>query len=269
MKRLTLSFMKATYFILLLSIISSSNLIAKIKNGYMNEYETNRSSLQKVKLLLANDKSASSGERLKMKLAIENLTNAITCYALTEELLSQFRIISPGLYDQIDSLKDKRQTDVYVRIVTRAKAKVQLKAATFFKFGVGDEDACYSPFGANSVSIEILVDNNALFLLSHELGHVRYVVPNVSSYATFYARQYGKSKGDLSFIGHSRYDESGKYANAFQKQFLVDKQLYFDNGGNKPESMFTHFAQERKRLRNRESLYPRSVVASRTTFKKD
>jgi hypothetical protein len=264
-----LSFMRTIYFILILSFISLSNLLAKIKNGYVDENESNRSSLEKVKFLLANDISASFGERLKMKLAIDDLTNAITCYALTEELLSQFRIISPGLYQQIDSLKDKRgrQTDVYVRIVTRATAQVKLRAATFFKYGMGDEDACYSKFGANSVSIDILVDNNALFLLSHEFGHVRYVLPNIKVYAIFYDKQYGKGKVDLNFIGHSRHDESGKYANAFQKRFLRDKQFYVENGGKKPESMFTLFVAERKKLRNRENLRPRSVVASRTAFR--
>jgi hypothetical protein len=260
--------MKTLYFILTLNILSSSYLLGKIRNGYEYELQSHKLSLQKINLLLADDQGISFAQRMKMKSNIDELNIHIAGYELTQALLVQFRIISPELYQEIDSLRDKRgrPTDVYVRVVTRDQAKAPLRAASFFNYFSSDEDACYSRYGQNTISIDIRLDDNALFLLSHELGHVRYIIPNVATYSKFYEKQYGKTKVDLSYIGHSHHDESGKYANAFEKKFLKDKQLYYKNGGKKPESMFTIFNQLRKKSRSHDSSNPRSVIASSTTF---
>jgi hypothetical protein len=260
--------MKTLYFILTLNILSSSYLLGKIRNGYEQELQSCKLSLQKIKLLLADDHGISLAQKVKMKSKIGDLITYISCYELTQALLEQFRIISPELYQEIDSLRDKRgrTTDVYVRVVTSGHAKAPLRAASFFNYFSSDEDACYSRYGANSISIDIRIDDNALFLLSHELGHVRYIIPNVAAYTKFYNKQYGSKKVELTYIGHSHRDESGKYANAFEKKFLKNKQFHFENGGKKPESMFTLFNQLRKKSRNMESSNPRSVIASSATF---
>src|SRR5688500_7812188 len=126
--------MKTLYFILTLNILSSSYLLGKIRNGYEYELQSHKLSLQKINLLLAGDQGISFAQRMKMKSNIDELNIHIAGYELTQALLVQFRIISPELYQEIDSLRDKRgrPTDVYVQEVTRDQAKAPQRAASVF-----------------------------------------------------------------------------------------------------------------------------------------
>lgn len=47
-------------------------------------------------------------------------------YELTEDLLSQFRMISPAQFNEIDSIKDRqgRHTHVYVKFIPEEKANI-------------------------------------------------------------------------------------------------------------------------------------------------
>lgn len=244
--------MRNIYFVGILCIFSSSHLFGKIKNGYENNLQLNREALQKLNTQLLTDKDMARAIRLKIKSKIEALVEYISFYELTEMLIDQLRMFSPGIYAEMDSIRDKkgRSTDIYVKIISKEKSRIQLKAASFLKQARTDGDANISEYGAYSVSVEIWLVDNASFLLSHELGHLKYIVPNLAAYSKFYNRLYAKTKIDVSFIGHSRHDPSGKYADNFGRQFVKDKALYLKNGGKKPEPLFVLFNRILKNNRN-------------------
>ena len=57
--------------------------------------------------------------------------------------------------------------------------------------------------------IRIWIMDNALTILSHELGHVKYQVPNLENYAKYYKETYGTSNNE-AYLGHNPSDPSGK-----------------------------------------------------------
>jgi hypothetical protein len=85
-----------------------------------------------------------------------------------------------------------------------------------------DKDACFSEYGKYSVSIKIWISSKALFVLSHELGHVSYQVPNFEAYIDYYRKQYSSLIRDSNCIGHSTSDKSGRNASIFEKEFKKD-----------------------------------------------
>ena len=214
--------MNTIYLIIVLCVLSFSHLFARIRNGYEAQLQSTKISLRKLNLQLLEDKDAWPVPRLQIKSKIENLINYISCYELTQELIRQLKTVSPDIYHEINNIKDKkgRPTDVFVKLVEREKSRIQLKAASFFQQAPTDEDANVSEYGEYSVSVEIWLVDKALFLLAHELGHVKYIIPNLATYSRVLQYYYPQAKVNVSYIGHNRYDQSGKYANIFEKRFL-------------------------------------------------
>jgi hypothetical protein len=260
--------MKTINLVIVLYVLSFSLLFGRIRNGYEPQLQSTKISLQKLNLLLLEDKDMSLAQRLRVKTKIENLINYISCYELTEEVIRQLKIVTPYIYIEIDCLKDRkgRPTDVYMKLIPKEKSRMQLKAASFFKQMPMDEDANLSEYGAYSVSIDIWIVDNALFLLSHELGHINYIVPNLATYSKFYEKHYPKSKVNISYIGHEPYDQSGKSANVFEKRFLQDKRIYFQNGGKKIDSLISLLNQIKRNTRNSEAVDPLTTLVSTHTF---
>lgn len=260
--------MKTICLIIVLCILSFNDLFGRIRNGYEPKLESAKVSLQKLNLLLSQAGNLSIVRRLWIKSQMEDLIDHISYYQLTEELIRQFRIISPRLYAEMDSIKDGkgRLTDIYVKLIQRKKSRVQLEGATFFYQAPRDEDANLSEYGMYSVSVEIWIGDNSLFLLSHELGHAKYIVPNLASYTKFYSMQYGNTNVNISYIGHSRYDLGGKWANAFQEEYLQDKAIFLKkNGGKKPQSLASLFYRIRRNT-YLEATHPPSVIVSNYDF---
>jgi len=56
-----------------------------------------------------------------------------------------------------------------------------------------------------------------LQVLSHELGHVKYQIPNLATYMTFYKKCYQDQESNC--IGHNPADPSGKTAVEAEKSF--------------------------------------------------
>lgn len=257
--------MNTNCLVVILCVLSFNQLFGRIKNGYESQLQSNTLSLRKLNLLLLEDKDMSFIQRLRIKSEIENLINDITCYELTEELIHQLKMISPDTYFEMESIKDKRgrATDVYVKLIPRGKSKVNLRAASFLSQASADEDANYSEYGELSVSVEICIDNNALYLLSHELGHLSYIVPNLATYAKFYEKQYANSKASgLIYIGHGRRDLSGKLASTFERRYVHDRAIYLENGGKKPEVFVSHFIRIKRTIGNLEVAPQPSVMVS-------
>lgn len=250
--------------LLALQILSVGNSSGEIRNGYEVQLQNTITSLQRLNSLLADDCSLPREQRDKIRSRIAQSVRYITCYELTAELIDQLRIISPGIYNEMDSLKDKRgrPTDIYIRLVQGEEATIPHYAASFFRPAISiDADANLSEYGEFSVSVNIWTTDNALMLLCHELGHAKYIVPNLASYSEFYRRHYSNPYLDLSFMGHHHKDESGRYSKVFEKRFLDDRSYWLKNGGTKPGSLYSLAQKVRKNIRNGDlnRLYPRQV----------
>jgi hypothetical protein len=260
--------MKTIYLIIPLCILSFSHLFGRIKNGYEPQIQNSKIALQKLRMLLYEKKHMSMAQRVRVKSEIENLTNYVCYYELTEALIHQLRIVSPDIFDEADNLEDKRgrPTDIYVKLIPKELARIRLEGASFFAQASVDEDANHSVYGDYSVAVDIWFSNNVLFLLSHELGHIKYIVPNLATYCKFYNKHYYKERVNLDRIGHLRFDPSGKSANTFERRFVEDLKAYSKNIGKRPEDFFSLMARIRKTMRNSESMQPAEAIVSSDTF---
>lgn len=220
--------MYAKCILLLLScLVLASSLKATIRNGYSQDLSSARECLKQLdqRLLITADNA--HAERRRITAAIKKHAATIALYELTRSLLEEFQAISPGMYAQLDELKDKRgrKTDVYVRFIPEQDASVLLSGASFFQISSIDEDASQSRYGNLSVAIDVWICDTSLHLLAHEFGHTRYIVPNLAGYRKFYMETYRRSQ-ITSHVGHNASDASGRMAYTFGHEFLRDRRWY-------------------------------------------
>ena len=210
----------------------------------------------------------SLAERSRVKSQIENLICYISNYELTEELIHRLRIISPGIFMETDNLLDKRgrPTDIYVKLIPKESARIPLEAASFFAQAPLNEDANRSEYGDYSVAVDICFSDNAVFLLSQELGHIQYIVPNLATYCKFYNKHYANNRISLGYIGHLKFDPSGKSAKTFERRFVGDEKNYYKNGGKKQVTFYTLLIRSRKAMRHSESIRPDEAMVSTEAF---
>lgn len=205
----------ATFIILFLS-----NLFGGVRNGYEKDVANFRSSLQSLRNILVNTQDLSSAQKRKIKEKIKMLVDHMVYYEITDTLLKQFRKISPDLYNEIDSLKDSkgRIIDVYVKFIPIKEARVQAVGIASFTQAQNDLTSCNSEYGMGTISVEIWILSGALSALSHEFGHIKYLVPNLMSYVEFYKKEYGNGLSE-PVLGHDWADPSGKAALKFEERF--------------------------------------------------
>jgi len=247
--------MKTSLLLIVLFIFSVGCLFGKIRNGYEAQLQRTKQSLQKLTSQLAAERNLSFLQRQTIKTEIKNLINIISCYELTLELIDQLRIVSPDVYNEIDNIKDRRGrlTDVFIKLIPKEQARIQLEGASFFAQSPLDEDANRSEHGGYSVSVNIWIVHNALQLLYHELGHIKYVVPNLASYSKFYKKHYPNRAISVNPIGHHSRDQSGKLAYAFEKKFFEDKKNYLRMGAIRLETALSIMQKIRRNNRNLET----------------
>jgi hypothetical protein len=200
---------------------------AKLRNGYEKNIHIVREQLKNYNdILLTNNLRVSDKRNIKTRM--NDLIAFQSYYELTEELLKQFKLVSPNLYNRIDSIKDAkgRPTDVYVKFIPREEALLMAGGITFMAQSGEDKDACFSEYGKHSVSVRIWIFSQALFALSHELGHVHYQVPNLEVYTEYYKRMYQPFSSESNHLGHAGNDRSGKSATTFEKEFKKDYANY-------------------------------------------
>ena len=232
--------MKKYSVIVIIFFLMLNSAWAKLRNGYERDIRYVRERLKNCNDSLNTNNNLSASERRKMKASINDLILYQSHYELTEELLKQFKRISPGLYNRIDSIKDAkgRFTDVYVKFIPREEALIMAAGITRMAQSDEDKDACFSEYGKHSVSIKIWISSKALLVLSHELGHVNYQVPNFETYIEYYKTQYSSLFRDSNCVGHSPTDQSGRNASTFEKEFKKDyvNNLKFGKGNARLES---------------------------------
>jgi len=206
--------------LLFVSLGFSVTLKAQIKNGYEKDIFVYETTLKNYKKLLSND-DLSRHQRTIIKSHIELLVNNISYYQATENLLIQFQKIAPDLFSEVSSIKDAkgRPVNVYVKIIPKNETAVKAWGITYVNQLRDDCDAYVSEYGAYTVSVKIWAVNRALFVLAHELGHVKYQVPHLASYINDYKKYYLTTYNKFHNWGHHPLDLSGKSAHQYAKRF--------------------------------------------------
>ena len=207
-------------------ILTCHMVFGEIKNGYEKNILSSKESLKILHANLREDGSITPAQRRKMQSTIAILVEHVSYYELTESLLTQFKTIAPELYAEIDTITDRfgRPVNVYIRFVPIEGTDVKAEGTTYMDQSVHDPDTYKSEFGEFTVSVKVWIVPRALLVLAHELGHVKYQVPNLSSYFVFHKNHYSDTPTSNS-IGHDTEDPSGKSAIAFGKSF---QKIYAD-----------------------------------------
>jgi hypothetical protein len=213
--------MKKYGVIVIMFLFVLNSAWAKLKNGYEKDIRDVREKLKNYNHILKTNDNLPASERRHLKTDIKNLIVYQSYYELTEELLKQFKQISPEIYNRIDSIKDAkgRYTDVYVKFIPRNEALIMAGGVTYMSQSAEDQHACISEYGKHSVSIKIWLFIEALPALAHELGHVNYQVANLATYSEYYKKLYLPFSTQSNHLGHAHNDRSGKDAITFQKEF--------------------------------------------------
>ena len=164
----------------------------------------------------------------KIKESLKVAMDHIAYYRLTERLLEQFRTVAPDLYDEINSIKDKkgRPVDVLIKFVPLDATRLKAWGTTGIDQSDSDKDTYVSEYGVNTVSVKIWTVNKALLVLSHELGHVKYQVPNLASYLQFHRENYVAITTESDRIGHRGNDPSGMAASEYEKRYRENFSSY-------------------------------------------
>lgn len=209
-------------FILAFLLVSYSSP-AEIKNGYGIDIKGALESLKSLNTTLSSEKNLSESERKKINSQIEKIQKFIAHYDLTTQLLAEFRIISPALYDEINFIKDHegRPVDVYVKVTEKKEFPEPLKAFTNVGQDKTDKNAYSSEYGFNTVSVKVANVKRSSILLAHEFGHIRYLVPNLAMYVETYINYYKKKMVDSNAMGHQPGDPSGRMARTYEGRFAV------------------------------------------------
>lgn len=246
--------MKKCIVIFIISFLMLNSALAKLRNGYEKDILDVREKLKNYSNLMKANADLSSTDKRNMKTGIRNLIALQSYYELTEELLKQFKLISPELYNRMDSIADAkgRPTDVFVKFIPRDEALVMAGGVTYMSRSDEDRDACFSEYGKHTVSIKIWIFERALFALAHEFGHVNYQVPNLETYTGYYKRVYQPYSTESKHLGHSESDRSGKNALAFETKFKKDHLYYlrFRNDNTPLESPVSLAGEIKKKVSN-------------------
>ncbi len=229
--------MKTYWLCIALLILSIKYSLGEIKNGYANGINSARVSLKTLYALL-NDHTMTGGQKKAINAKVKEVVKYITAYELTQNLLNQFRIIAPQLYNEIDSIKDKkgRITDVYIKFIPEEQALVQAWGITGIDQVSGDPDAYQSEYGERTVSVKVWIVSKSLVVLAHELGHIKYVVPNMAQYVEYHVRNYRPGTTESNHVGHNPSDASGESALTFERKFRESYASYLKNGRDQTDS---------------------------------
>lgn len=212
--------MKKYLLVAILISLFLTNLYGAVRNGYEKDAANFRVHIQNMKNILLNDQHLSHAEKRKIKERIRLLVNQMVYYEITDTLLRQFRTISPDLYNEIESLRDSkgRIIDVYVKFIPKEQARVQAAGLASFTQAQNDLNSCNSEYGEGTISVKVWILDKALWALSHEFGHIKYLVPNLMSYVEFYKKEYRHGLSE-PVLGHDWADPSGKVAQTFEERF--------------------------------------------------
>jgi hypothetical protein len=209
---------------ILLFALTSHAVFGEIKNGYEKNIVGSKESLNNLRTALAEDGNLTPVQRRRVQSKITTLVNHVSYYELTESLLRQFKTIAPELYADIDNITDRlgRPVDVYIKFVPIDGTDIKAEGTTYMNQSADDPDMSISEFGELTVSVKVWIVQRSLLVLAHELGHVKYQVPNLASYFVYHKKNYSSTTNSM---GHNADDPSGQSASACGKSF---QKIYVD-----------------------------------------
>lgn len=192
----------------------------RVRNGYDSEFRPAQDAFNNLNEMLKCDSALTP---LATKMIKENIARLKTFFVyreLTENLLLQFKLISPGSYNEIDTITDRmhRPVDVYVKFLPPGAMRGSVAAGNKMPDG-NDEDAYNSTYGLHTAAIYVVTLKNGLSLLAHEFGHIHYQVHNIAEYRRFFKKYYEDKSPESQEIGHHHMDKSGLNASTFEKRF--------------------------------------------------
>jgi hypothetical protein len=225
------------YLLLVGLIFMLHNVFGEIKNGYAKDIILLNESLKNLRAIVNESDRLTVSRRRQLESKIANLENCISYYKVTESLLNQFKMIAPDLYAEIDTIRDGkgRAVDVYIKFVPINSTELQAWGTTYINQSETDSVAYCSEYGEYAVSVKIWIVNRALIVLSHELGHVKYQVPNLASYLEYYKEHYSPNVDGYDILGHKPDDPSGKSAIQFERRFRKEYSNFLRMGNEKIE----------------------------------
>jgi hypothetical protein len=249
--------MKKYCLLLTVFIITISNVFGEIKNGYEKDILKTREALKTYSALYHTSNSLTPYQRRKIGHRIDSLISSISNYELTANLLEQFKIISPDLYTEVDTLKDSRgrNVKVYVKFIPMPDTKTELWGATCMSPLAHDKEAYASEYGQSTVSIKIWIASNSLIVLAHEFGHVKYQVPHFAAYMKYYRENYTLFMDPPYTLGHNPDDLSGKSATQYVKRFHKEYMYFLRMKKEKLQSPLILIDRIKKNLTNSNNRY--------------
>jgi len=108
---------------------------------------------------------------------------------------------------------------VFVKFVPEKEMRYGAAATTNLAYHENDKTVYKSSYGPYTVSVKVASVMKSLSLLAHEFGHVKYQVPNLSSYVEYHSANYQNNTFDSNYIGHNSNDLSGQNALEFENIF--------------------------------------------------
>ncbi len=212
----------------------------EVKNGYEPEIELVRESLKALTILVSQDKDLSMFQKSAMKSKISKLGQYIAYYELTRDLLGQFQLIAPELYNEVNNITDHtgQAVTIFVRFVPEEKIQAGAAGTTNLDCSGSDKNIYQSEYGPRSVSIRIASRTKSLEVLAHEFGHAKYQIANLATYYEYYSEHYLKSDFKSTYIGHKSNDASGQKALEFEKLFRETYLNFSKNSSVKIKSVY-------------------------------
>jgi hypothetical protein len=169
-------------------------IYAEIRNGYEEEIIKVEKWLNQLYEIANGPLNELQREKMnkKLKEAHATVDKLRENHGNTQELIEMFRMIDPALYDEINTIQDNEgnETDVYIKVVDDLGP--DLRGATNVKHSDDNPNVYSSEYGDYTVSIKLITTGPIwpLWILVHELGHVRYQVPHLVEYTTFHKKVY-------------------------------------------------------------------------------
>ncbi len=220
-------------FMLTLAILClgvTKNIYAKIRNGYNEEIKKTEKYIRNLNEIAKEVLNTAQRERLTtlLKTGYATAEKLRENHTKTQELITMLRTVDAGLYDEINTIKDREgnETDVYVKVVDRLEQ--DLGGATNLSQSVENPNVYTSEYGDYSVSVRVVYPSleEALRILVHELGHVRYQVPHLAVYCKYYKQYYRHSHSNSNNIGHDPHDPSNLSVKKTLKTFKESLRRY-------------------------------------------
>lgn len=206
------------------------NSYAEIRNGYDEEIKKTEKYIRNLNEIAKEVLNTAQREKLN-KLLIATHTKAEKLrklHASTQELIEMLRTIAPGLYEEINTIRDSEsnETDVYIKVVDDLGSG--LRGATNLNQSVENPNVYTSEYGDYTVSVKLIITGPILplWILVHELGHVRYLVPHLAEYWKYYKRYYQHSYSSNNNIGHDPHDPSHLSVKKTLKTFKASLRQY-------------------------------------------